>query len=549
MVYSFRVLAVALAWSIALFGCGGKSEDTARPNPPGPPDTTDTTDTHTGPVHTGDTAGLPSKGFVRVQRDAERLEALDLSVWSYEVRDQGYLTNDGTAPRFHMVLDPEWAEDEEERPVIFWLHGGVLGIPGDETYGRFCSFETKWKKGEENSLVQLVRGAIEEHDLILSMARDRGWIFVVPESDWCDFWAGRGPEDPVHTSNYSLWHIESILDRLEWPEGLDGVHVNPSQVYAWGTSIGGAGVLPVAHGLNGDDPRFAAVVSDSGPAALSKWEVNEWYSPILAHLFGGLPSDEEGKPTEYAENYNWVDGTLLLSERGFRTPVFHAYNRYDTLTPFSQSQAFDAGLEAAYLPEGVRYLSHDFEHRAPGERFHTQTQGRMMPWGYTAYAAMEFLSGKAVRFIEAESFCDTGCNLEEEEGTEGNQDPSPYSRGTVITRSPEDGEGILHEGVLSSTLARTEPLMLSLVLIATDLGALDNSVIAATITIETEKETIAQTRVQSGIWQATSTDGEQAQLAATTLGVTLPLGEEVTFRIDYHGVGKLWFDGLWVFQE
>ena len=541
-----------LAFSLSLYGCGGKAEDTARPNPPGPPDTsdtTDTTDTDTEPPHTGDTAALPSKGFVRVQRDAERLEDQGLSVWSYEVRDQGYLTNDGGSPRFQMVLDPEWADDGEQHPVMFWLHGGVLGIPGDETYGRFCSFETKWKAGEENSLVQLVSAAIEEHDLILAMAKERGWIVVVPESDWCDFWAGRGPEDAVHTSNYSLWHIESILDRLEWPGGLDGVRVQPASVYAWGTSIGGAGVLPVAHGLDGEDQRFAAVVSDSGPAALSRWEVNDWYSPILAHLFGGLLNDEEGKPTEYAENYTWVDGTLLVSERDFRTPVFHAYNRYDTLTPFPQSQAFDAALESTYLPEGVRYFSHDFEHRAPGDRYHTQTQGRAMPWGYTAYAAMEFLSGKTVRFIEAESFCETGCNLEEEDGTEGNQAPSSYSRGTVITRSPDDGEGILHEGVLPSTLQQAAPMLLSVVLVGSDLGTLEDDEVAATITIETEKETLLQSRVQAGTWLTTTVEGEQAQIAATSFEVTLPLGDEVTFRIDYHGAGKVWFDGIWVLRE
>ena len=552
MRFNFRVRAsfVVFALTALLGACGGKGTDTSTPNPPGPPgppDTQDTQDTSTQ-THTGDTA-LPLKGFVRVARDDSRLEDQGLSVWTYEVREQGYLTNDGTAPRFHMLVDADWVDDGTARPAIFWLHGGVLGIAGDETYGRFCSFETVWKKGEENSLVQLVRSAIDEHDLIFTMAKQRGWFVIVPESDWCDFWAGRGPEDPVHTDNYSLWHIESILDRLEWKEGLDGIRVDPSNVYAWGTSIGGAGVLPVAHGLDGDDERFAGVVSDSGPTALAKWEVNDWYSPILSHLFGGLPSDEEGKETAYAENYHWVDGSMLVTERGFQTPVFHAFNRYDTLTPLAQSRAFDSALSEEYLSQGVRYISHDFEHHAPGDRYHTQTQGRMLPWGYTAYAAMEFLSGKSVRFIEAEAFCDIECNVEEEDGDEGNQASSPYSMGTVVTRSRDDGEGTLHEGQLPESLVRGVPLLVSLVMVGSDFGMLDDQVVAATITIETAKTTLAEKRLQVAELSPLTASAEYAQINATTLAVTLPLDETVSLKIAYHGVGKVWFDGAWVLKD
>ena len=500
---------------------------------------------------TGDSGGdsaLPETGIVRVQVDAGRLEDVDLVVWTYEVRDLGYASNDDEAPRFHLVVNEERVSAGEPQPLLVWLHGGVSGIPDDEEFGTFCSMYAEANKG--STLLEIIQGAVDSHGNLWSLADQRGWMIAIPESTWCDHWAGRGADDPMNPTNYSLVHIETILDALT--DGLDGVQADSSAVYAWGTSIGGAGVFPVAYGLDGQSSRFAGVVADSGPVSLTEWYETDYYRPVVEHLVGGAAYDEKtGEATEYMSAYSLIDGPLLIQQNGFRVPVFSAYNTYDTLTTVQHGDNLEAALETHYGADGARYFSHDFQHYAPGERYHTQTQGSYVPWLYTAESAFSFLEGREVRFLEAESFCDEGvCALIQETDADADENASSFSLGGVVKKEPKDGFGTLFSGTLPDDLPRGVEIELLVITKATGLQSSNNDLLVTDMTVWSEGNAVVAHRRLNAMDFAPEGEASlaqhQAQVEATRFSMTLPEDGDHWLEMTYEARGTVYLDGFWV---
>ena len=516
--------------------------DTARDSQPA--DSADSADS--GPGHTGDTTDTHTEtgvaeGIQLVSTDDAGLANIGLQVRSYTI-NRGYTTNDGELPKFHLVAEEGAFADGASHPLLVWLHGGVIGIAGDEEEGTFCTW-TPPKTFEGGGIPALVDNAIYNHDHIFAMAAERGWAVMVPESTWCDLWQGRGAEDPVADDHMSLFHIEQILDGLE--AGETELETDPSQVFAWGTSIGGLGVLPVSWGSRGDGARFAGVVSDSGPVWMTDWVDNPTYTDILAHILGDAPYDDKEQPTDTWDTWARVDAPLLMGELGYRVPVFHTYNTYDGLTPVSHGDAMKSALVDHYGTSD-RWFSYDLLHHAPGNDNHTQTQNDRPPMSYTSAAAVEFLAGRSVSIYEAEATCDPGfCNLVNESDDEGY---ATYSQGVATARDESQGPGSLYRGLVPPTIPRGVAVDLMLVITGDDFTTHPESSAVLDIDLRVDGKPIWSRALLVGdlAWEADAdVDQVLAHHAATTISTVLPAGD-IQLALEGHGRGSLWFDAVWV---
>ncbi|MFH1463735.1 MAG: hypothetical protein ABIO70_05040 [Pseudomonadota bacterium] len=505
------------------------SDDTTAPD-----DTQDTRDT--GPV-----VEDPLLGVEQISFDNTGFGIYGLAHATYEMSAQhqgGYRTTEDTNPRFHLVAKPSAFVDGLPHPVLVWLHGGVAGVIGDETMlGQTC---------ELAGVEELIENALRGHPLILAELAAREWIMMVPESTWCDVWAGLGPEDPVDTRHASLAHIDWTLRALE--AGLDGIAVDTSRYYAWGTSVGGAGVWPVAHGFPGQHRPFAAVVSDSGPMILTTWYDTLQGQSVLDSLLGGPPTDGES-PTEWYPNWQRADGQLLVEEMGLRTPAFVAFNTQDHICSPVYGDTITGVMEAIYTPEGARFFSHDFDHAGPGEFAHTQTVQDDPPAIYTAEAAFSFLEGAGVSFTEAETTC-PDCQVETApEDATFTDHMTHFSASAAVVRLASDGPGALYEGVLGGDIPRGVGLRLMVTLDIDDISACDAKDRVVSFALAAGEETLAT----GGLLPAEVADlGSpvglaMTQIARSTLAAPtgLPAEGDVTLTVTTNGCADVWLDGYW----
>ncbi|MFZ5479578.1 MAG: alpha/beta hydrolase family protein [Myxococcota bacterium] len=555
---------------LSLTSCERFGPDDPRPRESG---TIDRDDSGTTPIHTGesgdDTGGEtgttpppPLSSYVyEVSREQIAVVGLDLVVVTYGVLPTnplgGYRDNEGNDPLFHVVRPRRWVDPAAAHPALVWLHGGVLGIDDE------CPDPETIPEGEDDpcnfcrrsGVEMLVENAISGHEFILAEVQQRQWMMVVPENTWCDMWTGLGEDDPVDANHKSVQHIHFVLDVLE--EGLDDHLADPAGLYLWGTSLGGSGAFPVAYGTGEEPSRFDGLVCDSGPTAFAWWDANSpFYAPYIEHLTGGPAYDDDGDPTPFWDNYARIDGTLLVGERGFRVPVFSAWNTYDQLTEPENGTALEALLPQTYGADGVRYWSHDYRHHAPMEYHHTQTAYRKPPWGYTPRAAFEFLAGRSVAFYEAEALCPTDVCVTQAETSDDFESISIYSGGAAVTHGGDGSPGVVFRGEVPDDVPRGVPMTLMLALRAEGTTGTERAAELLTATLSADGAAIA-TKV---VTVAEIEEGDDARVEryvahvdGTTWapdldgdGVGDPLPEgPLTIEVTHAGPGTIYFDGVW----
>jgi hypothetical protein len=149
---------------------------------------------------------------------------------------------------------------------------------------------------------------------------------------------------------------------------------------------------------------FDAIIADSAPCDLVKYYDED--PAATAHIMGGAPFNEDGSPSQVYERYLAHSCNTLVSEGGFRVPLYLAYNAQDVLVPDEHAKNLSEALAGAYALGGVRYGVHDFDHPAPGDTHHVQTRMVSKPMGYTTEAMLRFLEGAEVRWQEAEDPCE-----------------------------------------------------------------------------------------------------------------------------------------------
>ena len=507
----------------------------------------------TGPFETGPfETGSPLDGVEEIGRDFTSLEEMNIEVVTYALNKDFtpyYTDNDGNPPKFHVVRPRTFADPDAAHPVLVWLHGGVAGVDEDKDRNRFCS-----AKGVED----LVRNAIYNHELVLYFLMERDWIMIVPETNWCDLWAGLGDQDPTDTNHKSTFHIENILDILE--VGVDDMVVDTDQYYLWGTSIGGSGVFPVSYGSGAETSRFAAAISDSGPLHTARWFDSKIENDVVSHVVGGDPYEDEADtiPSKYWDRYTRIDGTLLISERGFRVPVFSVYNSYDTLTSIEHGLALESSMETHYRPDGVRFFSKNVKHRSPGSTFHTQTPFDAAPWGYINRAAFGFLEGHQVVMLEAEDLCEVkkGCPVVDENSSDKAiaNEIQRHSQAAALYVSDTDPPGILFNEPLPAEIPRGVPLELMLAVEVKSTGSAlgTDSLLSFILTdsngVLLQEQSLIANDAATGILPPAR---HAAQIAATTVVPAITdldpgvLPEDVTLTVFYHGHGSIYFDAIW----
>ena len=517
--------------------------DDSQPQPDDSQPDTVPYDSDTGP------AVDPLQGVVQVTWDDHSLADYGLVVAGYAMNDDhpgGYKNNEGHDAQFYVIARPEAFTDGRARPVLLWLHGGAVGVDGvEEQAGVFCT---------EKGIASLVENALYHHELLQRSVAVEDWIELAPVNTWCDMWAGLGPDDPVDTNHNGAYHVDWVFRAVE--AGLSGLVPDPSRYYSWGTSIGGVGVFPLAVGMPGTTRHFEAIVSDSGPMVLTTWYFADLGQAYCDHILGGPAYDQDGNETAWTDNYRRVDGQMLVRDEGFRVPALIAYNTYDQLTPEIHGDTVGPLMDELYPPAGARYFYHNWNHLGPGMMGHTQTLGLQPPYSQTTMAALRFLKGASLQFVEAEALCPT-CLIERETKTSTyHDDIAAFSDGAAVVRAPTDGPGALFSGAIPEAFPRGIPATLYLPIAATlteECGPKQEFLAIALLQGET---TVAQRRISVGEMEWRSADASLANIAATSLsfeedldgdgvGDGLPEGE-LLLDIQYAGCGKAWFDGIWI---
>jgi poly(3-hydroxybutyrate) depolymerase len=465
-------------------------------------------------------------------RDTTTYSNFGLEVVTYAVtasNPTGYTDPDGDAPLFYVLKPTDL--DDSAHPVLMWLHGSAQGIEDDDAYSDKCGAD---------GIEAVVSDAVTDHHYIAGEIAARDWIWVVPVNSWCDLWSGAGDRDPIDPSHHGLEHVETILDALQ--TGFGGLQADPTAIYGWGTSIGGAGIVTIS----ADYGQFAAVIADSGPVQTTSWYNLPSETPYLDHIAGGSPTEQ---PAEYAR----MDGPLLVSTEGYRVPIFTMYNTYDELVPIAQNTAFSAALDAAYPADGVRYFHHDVDHHAPVVKFHVQTGYERSPFGYTNRAAFSFLEGSTVDFFEAEDTCTAGtCTVESESGSGTTEPSSIFSKGSAIVADSTQSAGVMYSATLPASVPRGVPLTLLPVVAGEDMSTEPPSEAIVTLAIKQGDTTLEELVITRGDLAAGDAEQHTAyynQVVNTswTLSDSLPAGD-LTIQAYYQGHGKVWLDGFWVIQ-
>lgn len=337
---------------------------------------------------------------------------------------------DGYEPTFYLIqpVDPP----DPVPGALMWFHGGSLGDDSAGVLPQNCS-DTRVTRLEEDTLTTAYMPFL--------LAMQDQMAIVLPRNDWCDFWTGTGPDDPIDPiRHYGYYHTQRVLQWLL--DGNAGFSLTPT-LYAWGTSVGGAAAVHVAHKLGG----FQGVVVDASPTSMFGYYHED--PAALEHIFGGAPYDDDGAPSEVWDRYAAASTETLVTDLGLRLPLYIAWNDEDKQVPNVHPHTAVEALEAVYDPEGARWGNHNFAHLAPTGSFHTQTRWPQIPWGYTGAALWEFLTeDKTLLWQEAEEGCpnDGGdeCTLGGlVTGASDSDHASLFSQGTIRQVSAEAGSGLL----------------------------------------------------------------------------------------------------------
>jgi hypothetical protein len=508
-------------------------------------------DTDTDTDADTDTSPTDIPWIIEIVRDTRTYGEIGVEVVTYAItadNPSGYRDQEGGDPLFHVIRPVAFTDPDAEHPVLMWLHGSAQGVDDDEALSVRCGAD---------GIAQVVSDAVTEHHFVAAEVANREWIWVVPENTWCDLWTGLGAADPVDPAHHGAEHVQTILDALE--TGFDGLKSDPTQLYGWGTSIGGAGIVVAA---GADTPsRFAAIVVDSSPINTSSWYNLPSEAPYLDHILGGAPYDDGGAPTAVFPNYERVDATLLVPN-GMRVPMFQVYNTYDALVPIRQNTELAAVIDAEYPADDVRYFHHDVAHHAPSNSFHVQTGYERPPFSYTTRAAFRFLDGANVGYYEAEDTCDADvCTIVAETGTGELESMSAYSQGAAVVREAASGGGVMYSGTVPSTVPRGARLTLLPVVAGEDLSAAAPADDVAVLELLRDGAVVSSLTIERGDLAAGSAESHAAYYAQvlntgwpidlTGDGAPDPLteGDTYTIRVTHQGRGKVWLDGFWWVTE
>ena len=340
---------------------------------------------------------------------------------------------EGYTPTFYVVRPMEIGEAPLN--TMLWFHGGALGDDSSGELPRGCQAE---------QVIDYATRTITSDFLPLTMSMSQGWAMVLPRNDWCDYWTGLGPTDPVDPErHYGYYHTARMLDFVR----AGGAGWTPDRLFSWGTSAGGGAAIHVPARYDAD--LFEGVISDSAPSSMLLYYNTD--PQAIGHIFGGGPTDSP----EVAARYQQASAETLISELGLELPIYVTWNVKDTLVGVAQPLSLIKAMEDHYAPAGVNHGAHDYNHRSPGDQYHTQSKWPHVPWGYTGDAMFRFLDGADITWVEAEDACGgplaKSCvlgavrteddPLDKEEGP-----PAPsvidFSGGAVIETLPAEGEGV-----------------------------------------------------------------------------------------------------------
>jgi hypothetical protein len=372
----------------------------------------------------------PTLGAVQVEILTKRgWGSYALTTWELgQTLDPPLRTKDGAAPRVHL-FGPQDAPPGPPRPTLLWLHGGSLDIDDDEHPTGLIGY-----CGDEHAR-RSMRDSLGSSPLLIFAAM-RGWVLVLPENTVCDGWTGEGAQDPVDTS-----HHGAVLARAAMALGQSAqLPWEPGPRFIAGTSLGAPAAVELA--LGGD---YAGLVVDSGSADELCFYTEELCSPLAlairrdwgAHVFGGLPTPEEGgadtatAPSPQQDRYLRRSLVPMLDAGAITGTVVHLWSREDNTSTPMQHEGVEEALSAA-LPDGswlsldLNTVAHSFLHRGPAPG--------------AAWVALRSLEGAQVTNVELEDVDDDAwVGDRQERGAD-----RPDSSGSAVRRATiEDGPGTL----------------------------------------------------------------------------------------------------------
>lgn len=493
-------------------------------------------DVHSGDTHTGETGPPPIPDFVEVALDRVTHEQDGFEIATFELNPEadaqyGSLF-EGQRPMFYFGRPTTPMEGPV--PFLIWVHGGALGDDSSGDLPAGCT---------EEAVTGYADKTVENDFLPLVLAARAGWGFVIPRNDWCDFWTGLGPDDPVDPEHHHGYrHFERVLDFVRTGQaGLD----NDGTLYGWGTSSGGGAVIHASARYGG----FAGIIADSAPSSMLLYYEGD--PTPLEHIFGGAPYDEAGAPTESWQRYADASSEWLVEDGGYRVPVYVTWNTQDTLIAPTQPSRLQEALATVYEPLGLNWGGHDFDHPAPGAQHHTQSKWPQVPWGYTGVALNAFLSGKRVSWIEAEDGCD-GADAGEctvgalVTGTVDTEFEAGFSGATARESRAAEGSGVLWQDHLPDDLPTGTTITASFVMAARGIDDEPAGTPVATLTWSEGSASASRLLTVSDFAPESDATHDQTlhQYNTTTLDLTVTTAGVGTLAVRSHGLGRLAMDAI-----
>jgi len=461
--------------SLALSACTCRHQDTYLDSDSPPPEE-DSDDGRDSDIDTN-----RPRDFILWTWDDETWEDDHYVIDTYQLDEDGdeaYMGLYGASPTFYLMR-PENVEDEP-RDVLVWFHGGAMGDDAKVVdKSQDIPYSCVPDRVEDNALK-----AVQDDLVANALARQEGWAILVPRNDWCDAWAGQGPDDPVDPEHHlGYYHASRVFDFVF--AGGAGFEFS-GNLYGWGTSMGATATMIAASRYQ--PHPFTAMISDSGPSSMFEYHsINHFGTDdeICEHLFGGPPYDDKGQATQYWDNYAGASGETLVSQGLLRTPIYNYWNSQDALCDAEHIEVLEVAMDEHYPADGVRYGFHDLSHPYPGTNFHTQTPNPLPPAGYVAYAAVEFLKGWNAEWIEGEDGCqgdlESLCELGYVVTYDDDKRMDAFSAAAGRTSSIKDGPGVVWCDEIPSSLVPGQEVRLLMAVAAERLELVAEKILVATL--------------------------------------------------------------------
>ena len=516
-----------LGWGIGgfLVACGSGTTDTAS-------------DTN---------SASPLSDFVRVHSDSEMLSEWGYTVDEWQLSDSAGQPYDSLFPdaidESGEVLDyrptfyalrPTDSEAEAEH-LLVWLHGG--GVADDRDFPSTGELPDPCKP---EKITALVRGPINKQSTAIMAAVDAGWWMLFPRNDWCDAWLGQGRDDPFQPDKYGNHHLHRMLDFA----AAGGLNIAlPDERYLWGSSAGGTGALFFASGRE----DITALVVDSAP---TDWVAYYGDDPeVVESHFGGPPYTEAGAESVHFEAYLRASGPHLVASGLLPQRVFVAWNERDLLIPPVHGTELVAALKSSDLHDDTHFGHKNFNRSYPEPNFHVQvSHPEHLPAASTQVALQDFLTGHQLTWLEAEDSCEDGCPV----GVVVDiPDDSPEHDRAFSNQAARIGlangvSGTLAEWRWTPGSATEAPYRFRFAAAMESSPQLEEEGLAGRIHITLSSGTVSKD-VRSEDLHFSRQNQPRALLdhiAATTLEVPLPPGEEVLIQWEHTGLSQTRLDHL-----